>query len=130
MSDHRFNPQSIAKAQGKTMVRATDLGDGVALVGFELQPIIPAPGSCDCGGEQLAAADGVDSPAHSKSCATNEPPTVAVGIFAIGGRASPLSLNVELRAVLVAELGRIPTANLKRMLSEEPAAQAEEAVPQ
>lgn len=98
MGDARLNPRSIAKAQGKQMVRATDLGDGVALVGFELQAMVPV-------------------------VAEGEEPTVAVGIFAIGGRASPLSLNVELRAVLVSELGRIPTANLKRMLSEEPEAE-------
>lgn len=105
MSDHRLNPQSLAKAQGKTVVRATDLGDGVALVGFELQPMVPIP------------ADGEEA-------------TIAVGVFAIGGRASPLSLSVELRAVFMGEWGRIPTENLKRMLSEEPATPTEEAQPQ
>ena len=108
MNEARLNPQAMAKAQNKQLVRATDLGDGVALVGFELQPMLPV------------AAEGEEA-------------TVAVGIFAIGGRSSPLSLNVELRAVFISELGRMPIANLKRMLSEDPRAALapqEEAAPQ
>lgn len=103
MGDHLVNPQAMARAQGKQMVRATDLGDGVALVGFELQPLMPVP-------------------------TEGEEASVAVGLFAIGGKSSPLLLDVELRAVLVTELGRVTLAHLKQILVEplqtEPTAEA------
>lgn len=106
MGDARFNPQAMAKAQGKQMIRATDLGDGVALVGFELQPLMPVP-------------------------AEGEEATVAVGLFAIGGKSSPLSIGVELRAVLVTELGRVTLAHLKRLLVESAETEsAKESTPQ
>lgn len=106
MGDHLVNPQAMARAQGKQMVRAIDLGDGVALVGFELQPLMAVP-------------------------AEGEEASVAVGLFAIGGKSSPLSLNVELRAVLVTEFGRVTLAHLKRLLVESAETEsAKESTPQ
>lgn len=115
MSDHRLNPRAIAKAQGKQMVQLSDLGDGVGFAGFELRPVGVAPGPCDCG----TAAIGIptEHDGGRAECPQNAPPTMAAVLFAIGGPHSPLSLNVELRAVPLGEIGCVPIADLKRMLS-------------
>lgn len=40
MGDHRFNPVARAAAQGKQVVRALDIGEGFALLGTQLLPVL------------------------------------------------------------------------------------------
>jgi hypothetical protein len=99
VGDHRVNPQAIAKAQGGQVMQLHDLGDGVGFAGWEIRPMFKqAPG---------------------------EAPVCVAALFAVGGHMSPLSLRVELRAVMVGEIGGLPVADLKRILTEDPPAATE-----
>jgi hypothetical protein len=107
MGEHNHNPQAIAKRNGQHMVQLSDLGDGVGFAGFEVRPLMTVAGECDC---KLDVG-------HAPGCASVV--SAVAGLFAIGGRVSNLMPSVELRAVLVGELGRIPVDVLKRLLVEE-----------
>lgn len=93
MNEARHNPRAMAKANGTAPrgIKATDLGDGVGLVGFEIQ--------------HLTVKD-----------EGKEPELVAV-LVAVGGQQSAVALNVELRGVVVCELGRIGVAKLKALIA-------------
>lgn len=123
MGEHLMNPRAAAKANGTQTVRLSDLGDGVAFASFEIRPVGVAQGPCDCGTAAIGIAAEHDG--TRVECPQNAPPTMAAVLFAIGGPHSPLSLNVQLRAVPPGEIGRIPVADLKRMLSAPLAAEAD-----
>lgn len=115
MSDHRTNPRAIAKQNGGQVMQLVDLGDGVGLAGFEIKPMF-RPMACDCA---------KDAEGHTEECASKKTPLLIAGLFAVGGRVSPLLTGVELRGVMMGEIGGMPVADVKRLLSQVEAPPAE-----
>jgi hypothetical protein len=114
MGDHLTNPHAVAKQQGGQAIGVYDLGDGIALAGFELRPQFRKP-RCTC----PAAGEPAE---HEGDCASLGEPVAVACLYAVGGRVSVLSVKVELTSVLLGEIGSIPVANLKRLFTEAPKA--------
>lgn len=87
MGEHRNNVFSQAKAAGNQIVRAMDLGEGLALLGVQLMPVL------DEAKENLV-----------------------ILLAAVGGRPSQL-IPIEPRPVIVAELAKVPLASLRKALT-------------
>jgi hypothetical protein len=85
MSEHRFNPAALAKANGPAtqQTQVIDIGRGTGLIGFEIRPMIDA--------------DGI---AHAM-------------LIAIGGKVSQFAPMTPI-GVVCGELGRIPVKELHR----------------
>jgi hypothetical protein len=60
MGEHRFNPAAQARAEGKELVRALEIGEGCALLGVQLIPRIDE--ATEELVVQIAAVGGKDSP--------------------------------------------------------------------
>lgn len=98
MGDHHFNPAAIAKASGRPQpqqIRLLNLGDNIGLSHFEIQPI------------QIQDAE------------TGEK-FISAALVAVGAKTSDLAMSIELRGVVIAELGRVSLAELKSKISQEP----------
>lgn len=107
IGEHNGNVRALAKAAGKPIPQqmpVLELGEGFVVAGFQIQPLM--------------------RPASDEEGA---PLVLVAGLVAMAGKSSPLALSVELRPVLLGELGGIPVEALKRALTagETPATEAE-----
>ncbi len=93
MGEHKRNPVALANRQPQQVVGGIDIGEGLALIGLQLQPLADDKGN------------------------------LHVGLFAVGGRVSDLVPLVPVQALIcelaTATLESIRNG-LRRSLGEEP----------
>lgn len=100
MGAHLTNPNAIAKANGMQAAQVMDLGDGIVCGGFQVVPLM--------------------RPASDEEGA---PMVLVAGLVALAGKSSPLAIGIELRPVLLGEIGGIPLDQLKKAIQAKPDAE-------